>query len=156
MFEIHASPTLYRILIALHLVGASVWIGGHLMLATTILPRAIRDREPSIILDFEKGFERIGLPSLLLQVVTGLLLAYRWLPEIGAWFKLDSTVSIYVVTKLALLTATLGLALNARFRVIPNLNRENMHVLACHIVLVTVMSIGFLLAGVAIRTGGLF
>lgn len=126
------------------------------MLATTILPRAIRDREPSIILDFEKGFERIGLPSLLLQVVTGLLLAYRWLPEIGAWFKLDSTVSIYVVTKLALLTATLGLALNARFRVIPNLNRENMHVLACHIVLVTVMSIGFLLAGVAIRTGGLF
>jgi hypothetical protein len=57
---------------------------------------------------------------------------------------------------LSLLTATLGLALNAKFRVIPNINRDNLHVLAWHIVLVTIMSIGFLLAGVAIRTGGLF
>jgi len=156
MFYLQTSPTLYRILIAFHLIGAAVWIGGHLVLATTILPRALRNRDPSIILDFEKGFERIGLPSLLLQVVTGLLLAYRWLPEISAWLRLDSNVSIYVVTKLALLAATLGLALNAKFRVIPNINRDNMHVLASHIVLVTVMSIGFLLAGVAIRTGGLF
>ena len=132
MFDIHASPALYRILIALHLLGASVWIGGHLVLATTLLPRALRNRDPSIILDFEKGFERIGLPSLLLQVVTGLLLAYRWLPEISAWFSLDSNVSIYVATKLALLTATLGLALNANFRVIPNIDRDNMHVLATH------------------------
>jgi hypothetical protein len=47
---------------------------------------------------------------------------------------------------------TLGLALNARFRVIPRMNRDNIHVLASHIVLVTLISIGFLLAGVAIRT----
>ena len=156
MFDFHASPTLYRILIAFHLMGASVWIGGHLVLATTILPRALRNRDPSIILDFEKGFERIGLPSLLLQVITGLLLAYRLLPDISVWIRLDSSVSIYVVTKLALLTATLGLALNAKFRVIPNVKADNMHVLAWHIVLVTVMAMGFLIAGVAIRTGGLF
>ena len=156
MFDFQPSAALYRILVALHLVGASVWIGGHLVLATTILPRALRHRDPSTILDFEKGYERIGLPSLLLQVITGLLLAYRWLPEISGWFRLDSNVSIYIVTKLALLTVTLGLALNAKVRVIPNINRDNMHVLASHIVLVTVMSIGFLLAGVAIRTGGLF
>src|SRR5512132_641058 len=143
MFDIYASVAFYRILIALHLVGASVWIGGHLVLATTILPRALRHREPSIILDFEKAFERIGLPSLLLQVVTGLLLAYHWLPEISAWFTLDSNVSVYVVTKLALLTAARGLALNAQFRVIPNINRDNMYVLASHISLVTIMSIGF-------------
>ena len=156
MFDIQASLASYRILIALHLIGASVWIGGHLVLATTILPRALHHRDPSIILDFEKGFELIGLPSLLLQVLTGLLLAYRWLPEISTWFRLDSNVSIFVVIKLALLTATLGLALSAKFRVIPNINRDNMYVLAWHIVLVSVMSIGFLLAGVAIRTGGLF
>ena len=55
MFYLHTSPTLYRILIALHLIGAAVWIGGHLVLATTILPRALRNRDPSIILDFEQG-----------------------------------------------------------------------------------------------------
>ena len=156
MLDFHASPILYRILIALHLMGASVWIGGHLVLAATILPRALRHREPAIILEFEKGFEWIGLPSLGLQVATGLLLAYRWLPESSAWFSLDSNASIYVFIKLVLLMMTLGLALNARFRVIPRINRNNMHVLASHIVLVTLISIGFLLAGVAIRTGGLF
>ena len=88
---------------------------------------------------------------------TGLLLASRWLPELSAWVSLDSNASIYVATKLSLLTATLGLALNAKFRVIANINRDT----ACarlHIVLVTItmMSIDFLLAGVAIRTGGLF
>jgi hypothetical protein len=89
-------------------------------------------------------------------VVTAFLLAYRWLPEISAWFSLTSNASIYVVTKLSLLTATLGLAHNAKFRGIPNINWDNPHVLAWHFVLVTIMSIGFLLAGVAIRTGGLF
>src|SRR4051794_1389691 len=102
MFYFPASPTLYRILISLHLLGASVWIGGHLVLATTLLPRALRHREPSIVLDFEKGFERIGLPALLLQVITGLLLASHWLPEVSAWLTLDSNVSIYIATKLAL------------------------------------------------------
>jgi hypothetical protein len=63
------------------------------VLATTLLPRALRHREPSIVLDFEKGFERIGLPALL-QVITGLLLASRWLPELSAWFNLDSNASI--------------------------------------------------------------
>ena len=87
---------------------------------------------------------------------TGLLLASRWLPELSAWFSLDSNTSIYVATKLSLVTATLGLALNAKFRVIANINRDNLDRLAWHIVLVTMMSIGFLLAGVAIRTGGLF
>jgi len=89
-------------------------------------------------------------------VFTGLLLASRWLPELSAWVSLDSNASIYVATKLSLLTATLGLALNAKFRVIANINRDNLDRLAWHIVLVTMMSIGFLLAGVAIRTGGLF
>ena len=96
------------------------------------------------------------LPLLGLQVVTGLLLAYRWLPESSAWFRLDSNASIYIFIKLVLLMTTLGLALNAKFRVIPRINRDNMHVLASHIVLVTLISIGFLVAGVAIRTGGLF
>ena len=67
MFDFHASLILYRILIAVHLIGASVWIGGHLVLAATILPRALRRREPAIILDFEKGFEWIGLPSLVFK-----------------------------------------------------------------------------------------
>jgi putative copper export protein len=64
---------MYRYLVILHLIGASVWVGGHLVLSLAILPRALRAKDPEIIRDFEAGFERIGIPALLVQVVTGTL-----------------------------------------------------------------------------------
>lgn len=147
---------MYRLLIALHLLGASIWIGGHILLTAVILPQALRRRDPAIVLNFENGFERIALPALLVQVVTGLWLAYFWLPRLSAWFTLDTSHSRFIVAKLVLLAATIVLALNARLRVIPRLNSANLNVIAYHIVAVTLLSLGLLLAGVGIRTGGLF
>lgn len=147
---------MYRLLIALHLLGASVWIGGHIVLSTAVLPRALRNRDPAIVLDFEAGFERVGLPALLVQVATGLWLAYLWLPRVSAWFALDTTLSRLIAAKLVLLVATLALALHARLRLIPRLDGTNLGILAYHVVAVTIISIGFLLAGVGIRTHGLF
>lgn len=69
----------YRLLVALHLLGAAVWVGGHLVLSISVLPRALRARDPGIIREFESGFERLGIPALLVQVVTGLgPCAWRW------------------------------------------------------------------------------
>ena len=70
-----------RILLYFHLLGASVWIGGHLVLALGILPGALRRSDVQAIRNFEQVFEKIGLPALLLQVVTGLWLASLWLPH---------------------------------------------------------------------------
>ncbi len=147
---------MYKLLVTLHLIGASIWIGGHVVLSAVILPRALRNRDPSIVRDFEAGYERIGLPALLLQVLTGLSLAYYWLPQVGAWFALDSTLSRLIATKLALLALTVALALHARLRVIPRLGADNLTVLAYHVFAVTLLSLAFLVAGVGIRTGGLF
>ena len=76
----------YRVLVALHLLGAAVWVGGHLVLSLSVLPRALRARDPAIIREFESGFERLGIPALLVQVVTGLWLAHHWAPDIAGWF----------------------------------------------------------------------
>ncbi|MBI2492153.1 MAG: copper transporter, partial [Candidatus Rokubacteria bacterium] len=70
----------YRLLVTLHLLGAAVWVGGHLVLSLSVLPRALRTRDPAIIRDFESAFERVGLPALLVQVLTGLWLALHWVP----------------------------------------------------------------------------
>lgn len=35
------SITLYYFLLSLHLLGATLWTGGHFVLATTVLPRAL-------------------------------------------------------------------------------------------------------------------
>ena len=46
---------MYRLVLALHLIGAAVWIGGHIVLCVTVLPRALRNRDPNPIREFEDG-----------------------------------------------------------------------------------------------------
>lgn len=37
-----------RTLLFLHLLGAAIWVGGHLVLALGILPGALRRRDPQV------------------------------------------------------------------------------------------------------------
>jgi hypothetical protein len=61
-----------------------------------------------------------------------------------------------VAIKLALLAATVALAIHARLRVIPRLEAATLRVLAYHVVAVTLLGVALLVVGVGIRTGGLF
>ena len=143
----------YRLLIALHLLGAAVWVGGYLVLSLSVLPRALRARDPAIIREFESGFERIGIPALLVQVVTGLRLAYRWAPDVAGWFSPSTPSARLVAVKLALLAATVALAVHARLRIVPGLDAVTLPFLAYHIAAVTLLAVALLFVGVAIRTG---
>ncbi|HEX9880670.1 MAG TPA: CopD family protein [Candidatus Binatia bacterium] len=145
---------MYRLLVILHLLGAAVWIGGHIVLCVSILPRALRLRDPAPVRDFERGYEPVGITALFLQIITGIWLAYLHLPEVSGWFSLESTFSRAVWLKFILLAATLVLAGHARLRIHPRLGPDNLSLLAVHIVTITLLSILFLIAGVAIRTGG--
>jgi putative copper export protein len=143
----------YYIALALHLLGATVWVGGHLTLALTILPRALEQERASIVSEFEQRFERIGLPALAVQVLTGLWLAEHLLGAPQNWFD-DTPTARVVQVKLALLAATVALALHARLRVIPALSDETLRTLAWHIRLVTLAAVLLVLAGVSIRFAG--
>jgi putative copper export protein len=143
----------YRLLVVLHLLGATVWVGGHLVLSLSVLPRALRARDPAIIREFESGFERLGIPALLVQVVTGLWLAYHWAPHVAGWFSPPTPQARLVLVKLVLLAATVALAVHARLRVIPQLDAATLRFLAYHVVAVTLLGVALLVVGVAIRTG---
>ncbi|MBI2519952.1 MAG: CopD family protein [Bdellovibrio sp.] len=142
---------MYGILIFLHLIGASIWVGGHLILAIGILPKALKANDPGIVQDFEAVFEKIGIPALIVQVITGLSLAYLMLGKdlIGLTSGPQRTVTL----KLAGLLLTITLALHARLGIIPKLTKENLHPLALHIYLVTLIAIGFMFLGVNFRQG---
>ncbi|MEO8601311.1 MAG: CopD family protein [bacterium] len=144
---------MYGVLLLLHVLGATVWTGGHLVLAVTILPRVLRQRSPAELLTFESSYERIGLPALALQVATGLWLAHRMVPEFGRWLSFADPVARLVGVKLLLLAATVGLALDVRLRILPRLSERNLGALAWHIVAVTVISVLFVVIGVSFRTG---
>ena len=146
----------YRLLVILHLLGATVWVGAHLVLSLVVLPRALRTRDASIVAEFESGYERIGLPALLLQVITGVWLALHWVPDIRTWLAPASLHGWLVLVKLGLLAATLALAAHARFRLVPTLDAGALSTLALHIVGVTLLGVAMLITGVAIRTGGLW
>ena len=143
----------YRLLVALHLLGATVWVGGHLVLSLSVLPRALRARDPAIIREFESGFERLGIPALVMQILTGLWLAYRWAPHVASWFSPSTPQARLVLVKLVLLGATVALAVHARLRVVPQLDAATLRFLAYHVVAVTLLGVALLVAGVAIRTG---
>ncbi len=139
--------------VLLHVLGATVWTGGHLVLAATVLPRALKERSVDELRRFENGYERIGIPALLLQIVTGLWLAADFLPP-ASWFDLSSPLARAVLIKLGLLVTTALLAADARLRIIPKLTPERLSSLAWHIIPVTVVSVAFVVVGVLVRAGG--
>jgi putative copper export protein len=145
---------LYKTLLLLHLLGASIWVGGHLVLALRVLPRAWRSGRWSMVHEFEEHFESIGLPALFIQIVTGIWLALRYLP-FTSWFSFQNYFSSHIVLKLVFLLLTVVLAIHARLFLIPQKDKpQAMHSLAFHIIGVTTLALLFVWIGVGFRTGG--
>jgi putative copper export protein len=140
-------------LLLLHVLGATVWTGGHLVLTLVVLPRVLRERDAAALLRFEAGYERIGIPALLIQVASGVWLAHLLVPEVGRWFAFDDPVGRLVGVKLTLLALTVALAADARLRIIPQLSPQTLGALAWHVVPVTVLAVLFVVVGVAFRSG---
>lgn len=144
----------HLVVLLVHVLGASVWTGGHLVLALSVLPRALATRSIGELQAFEERFEKVGIPALLLQVASGVWLATDFLPP-ALWFDLSSPLARGVLVKLGLLLLTMGLAVDARLRLIPRLTPERLPSLAAHIIPVTVISVLFVVVGVFFRGGGL-
>lgn len=146
----------YQGILVLHLLGATIWTGGHLILCLRILPSAWRTGQLERLQQFEQSYEVIGMPALFIQVSTGLWLANRYIPKWSAWFTLDNVLSSHISAKLLLLGVTIGLALHARFRLIPRLEQGHIRTLGFHIIGVTLISVLFVWVGLGFRTGGVF
>lgn len=140
-------------ILILHLLGATVWTGGHLILTLVVLPKALSSRNIDGLMQFEQLFERVGIPALVLQIITGLWMAYQLLPNIAAWFKLDNDFSILISLKLLLLLMTVLVALHARFYRIPRLSIHTLKGFSINIILVTLFSVAFVVVGTLFRTG---
>jgi putative copper export protein len=146
---------MYALMLFLHVLGATVWTGGHLVLALTWLPRVLRERSPEQLLRFEQGYERIGMPALVLQIVTGLWMAYQMVPSVAQWLSPDTPVARAIALKLVLLLCTALIAAHARLRVIPRLSADTLPLMAWHVGAVTLLSVGFVAVGVSLRFGGI-
>lgn len=105
----------HHLLLIFHLLGAAVWVGGHLVLAIGILPEVLKKNDPEILLNFERKFEKIGIPALLVMVITGVWMAYQFGIGVSAWFRFSNPIETVVSLKLILLFITVLFALSANF-----------------------------------------
>jgi putative copper export protein len=137
-------------LILLHVLGATVWAGGHLILSIGFLPKALKEKNIQIISDFERQYERVGIPALLLQVITGFWMATIYVP-FDDWFSLATPHHAYLWIKIVLLLSTIGFAIHARLFIVPNLTVEKLPSLAFHIIVATVLAVSFVVTGLSFR-----
>jgi putative copper export protein len=149
-----AGKLVYQFVLITHLLAATLWTGGHLLLALGFLPAALRERDVALIERFEQRFEPIGLPALGIQVVSGLWLANVVQPDWSRWIGFSGPASSLVLVKLLLLFLTFALAVHARFKLIPQLSAATLPALAWHIRGVTLLSVLFVVVGVGLRTRG--
>jgi hypothetical protein len=120
------------------------------VLSTVVLPSALRQHNPEALRQFEHGYERLGIPALLMQIITGLALSaqlHHWPFHTGPGF------SPWVQVKWGLLVLTLALGLHARLVLFPKLTAHNMMGLAWHIIAVTITSLALVVMGVFLHRG---
>jgi hypothetical protein len=137
-------------LILFHVLGAAVWAGGHLILSIGFLPKALKYKDLSIIDNFEKHYERVGIPALLIQIITGVWMALIYVP-FNEWGSLATKHHLYLWVKFGLLLATIGFAIHARLFIIPKLTVEKLPSFAFHIVMATMLAVMFVITGLSIR-----
>lgn len=146
----------HHLLLIIHLLCAALWVGGHLLLIFAYLPQALKTKDQNIILNYEKKYEAIGMTALVLLVISGVLMAYKYNVSIEYWFHFDSPIEKVVSTKLLLLLLTVAFALSAQFRVLPKLKNDpnKLPEMTFHIVAVTLIGVLMLVFGTFIRFGG--
>lgn len=139
-------------LVFFHVLGATIWVGGHLIVCFRHLPAALLEKNPNIITSFEEKFEILGIPALIVQVITGIWMAILYKIE---WFSFKNSIETIVSLKLILLLITVGLAIHARLFLIPKLRKETLGLLAIHIISVTLIAVIMVYLGISVRFGGI-
>ncbi|MDM1139205.1 MULTISPECIES: CopD family protein [Empedobacter] len=150
MHELH-------LLLIFHLIGATIWVGGHIILSLVILPQVWKEKSIEKLFSFESKYERIGLPALLVMVITGVRMSYIYTIKISNWFQFENPIERVVSLKLIGLATIVLLALSAQFYVLPRLKTDDtkLPLMTFHIIAVTTISIIMLILGSFVRYGGI-
>ena len=97
----------------------------------------------------------MGLPSLLILLVTGILMAYDYDVTFTKWFSFSNAIERVVSIKLILLFTTVFMAINAQLVVFPKVTSERLLPVAIQIITITSIGLAMLVLGSFVRVGGL-
>lgn len=146
-----------KIALILHLLGACIWVGGHLYLAIRLMPTFIKTNDVKGFLTFEKSYEPLGMSALMIQVITGLYMMHTLTP-VTTWTQPMGILTALFHSKLTWLILTLLTAIHARFRVVAKLqdgthSANALSIMNIHVILICLYSVGFVVTGAFFRWG---
>mgnify|MGYP001239176535 CR=1 FL=1 len=145
----------HHLILIWHLLAATIWVGGHLLLSIRFLPEAFKKKEVAVIVNFKNKFEPIGMPALVILLLTGIIMVYDFGIPVSDWFSFASPMERLVSIKLSLLLLTFVLAINAQLFVFPKLTADKLVPVAFQIIAVTIIGISMLILGSFFRVGGM-
>lgn len=145
----------HQLVLIVHLLAATIWVGGHLLLVFRFLPATLKHKDLTILYDFRAKFGKIGIPSLLILVLTGVLLAYDYGVPVSKWFSFSEPIETIISTKLLLLLASVALAVHSQKFVFPKLTADKMTLVVIEIITVTLIGVTMLILGSLVRIGGM-
>lgn len=145
----------HHILLIIHLLCAAIWVGGHVFLLIRVLPNAYKKNDSEALKRFKASYEPVGMPSLVILVITGVIMAYDFGVPIKSWFSFSYGIEKVVSLKLILLFSTFVLAIIADRIIFPKLNDNNIKNAIFPISVVTILGICMLILGSFVRYGGI-
>lgn len=138
-----------KILILLHILSATVWIGSLLILVISIIPKSLKDKNFSNMINFEKSNHILIMSSLTIQLITGIRMAMIYLP-MSQWFSFSSPVSHKIVTKLLLIIVSMIVYV---FNITLNLKKEKYKQAAQTYIILAILALLLAYTGVTLRLG---
>lgn len=107
------------VLLVLHILGASIWIGGLLIFTLGVIPNAKKQNNGSLITNFEKSFHILGMVALTVQLLTGFRLAMIYLGGMKGLFDFSFHGAYLFVWKLSLILISMGLFVMFKKKALP-------------------------------------
>lgn len=146
---------MHRFALILHLLGASVWVGGHLYLLIRLMPTFIKNNDIQGFLAFEKSYEPLGMLALVVQIITGLYMMNNIAP-MTTWGEPMGVLTALIHGKLTWLGLTVITALSARFGVVNKLQNgrhspNTLKIMGVHVGLICLWSVAFVVTGAWFR-----
>ncbi len=139
-----------KLLIVLHTLGATIWVGSLLITTFGVLPKALKTKNPQLLADFENNFSILSMIALTMQIITGFRMAMLYAP-VSQWFATDNVHSYYIQLKLMLLLITILTFIFNRIFVVKKASLENLNQYAIHLILLTLTSVILVLVGLSFR-----
>ncbi len=147
-------PYEYLTLVVLHILGAAIWIGSLVSILLGSIPHARKTGDLSALKHVGKiVVGRIGLVALVVQILTGVRLATKWI----VWSSIFSTPSgpgHLILSKIVLFVVLLALGGYVYHKLLPGLPRERLGSFGVMTWVLLILSALVVVAGVGVRTGG--